>query len=51
MPWKAKDARRFSKSVEPRKWAKIANEVLRRTMDEALAVKVANAKAKRRKKK
>lgn len=49
MPWTKKDAKRFSKSVEAELWAKIANAVLKKTGDEGMAIRVANAKAKRKK--
>lgn len=50
MPWKPKDAKRFSKKVEARMWAEIANRVLKRTGDEGMAIRVANVKARKKKK-
>ena len=55
MPWTAKDAKRFKKGLSPeqaKKWAKIANSVLRQCLSdggsnktcEARAIKIANAK-------
>lgn len=55
MPWKAKGAKRHTKRASTpakrKKWAKIANSVLRKTGKEGLAVRVANAALKKRKKK
>ena len=54
MPWTAADATRHTKSArtaaQKRKWARVANAVLKKTGNEALAIKIANAavKVKRR---
>jgi hypothetical protein len=46
MPWKARDARRFTKKASTRAakaaWAEVANSVLAKTGDEARAVRTAN---------
>lgn len=48
MPWTAADARRHDKQADTpakrAKWAAIANAVLKRTGDEVLAIKTANAR-------
>lgn len=48
MPWSPEDASRFTKKarthLKRKKWAKIANAVLRSTGDEGTAVRVANSK-------
>lgn len=48
MPWDSKDARRFTHdpSVDPKKWAAIADAIRRRTSNEGLAIRIANSKAK-----
>lgn len=54
MPWKSKDAERHTKKadtpVEQRQWKDVANSVLKRTGDEARAIRSANAVVARRKK-
>lgn len=47
MPWSSSDASRHSKKASPKKWATIANAVLKETGDDVKAIKIANAKAKR----
>lgn len=45
MPWSSNDADRFKKGLSEnskRRWAEIANEVLRKTGNESNAIKVAN---------
>ncbi len=53
MPWTAKDASRKTKKAKSpkakRQWSDVANSVLKRTGDEARAIKSANAVVKRRK--
>ena len=51
MPWKAKDAKKHKKgltSAEARRWAKIANEVLADSGDEGKAIRIANARCKKK---
>lgn len=47
MPWKPSDAVQHTKKAaspsKQKKWAKIANEVLKSTGDDAKAIKTANA--------
>ncbi len=54
MPWKSNDApRKTKKASTPKKrrmWKDIANSVLKKTGDEARAIKSANAVVGRRKK-
>lgn len=51
MPWTPADAQRHDSKVkspaEKRQWADVANSVLKRTGDEAQAVKTANGVIKR----
>lgn len=51
MPWTAKDARRHTKKADTparqKTWARVANDVLSRTGDEARAAKMANGVIKR----
>ena len=46
MPWRARDARRFTRKARSpaskAMWAEVANDVLRKTGDEARAVRTAN---------
>jgi len=53
MPWKAKDAGRFTKKAKTKTdktvWTEVANSVLSKTGDEARAIKQANAVIRRRK--
>jgi len=53
MPWTAKDASRKTKKAKSpkakRQWSAVANSVLKRTGDDALAIREANAVVKRRK--
>ncbi len=53
MPWTPKDASRKTKKAKSpkvkRQWSDVANSVLKRTGDEARAIKSANAVVKRRK--
>lgn len=46
MPWRPSDAKKHTKKARTpalqKKWARIANAVLRSTGDEALAIKIAN---------
>jgi len=47
MPWTPKDADRFKKGLtkkQKKKWAAIANAVLRRTGDDATAIRIANSR-------
>lgn len=50
MPWDKDDAKGKTKKAntpaKKRKWAKIANAVLKDSGDEALAIRVANSKIK-----
>ena len=48
MPWTPKDAKRHSKSADPKKWAAIADAVLKKTGNDVSAIKIANAKAKKK---
>lgn len=52
MPWKPKDATRFTKrartSEAKREWASDANKALGRGASEGAAIRMANAVAKRR---
>jgi hypothetical protein len=52
MPWNPKDAMRHTKAAstpkKQRQWADVANSVLKRTGDEGLAVRQANAVIKKR---
>jgi hypothetical protein len=52
MPWNPKDAKRHTKAAstpkKQRQWADVANSVLKRTGDEGLAVRQANAVIKKR---
>lgn len=54
MPWGPKDAVKHTKkattTVAQRQWADVANGVLKRTGDEARAIRSANATVGRRKK-
>ena len=45
MPWTAADASRFTKHAKgkEKQWAQTANAVLKRTGDDAVAIKAANA--------
>lgn len=51
MPWDSRDALRHTKKADTKEkqsaWSKIANAVLRKTGDEASAVRIANAQIKR----
>lgn len=52
MPWKAADAKRFKKGLssdQAKKWAAVANRVLKDTGDEGKAVRVANSQVKKKK--
>ncbi len=53
MPWTPKDASSKTKKAKSpkakRQWSDVANSVLKRTGDEARAIKSANAVVKRRK--
>jgi len=55
MPWTAKDAPKHTKAaktpVARRQWAHVADAVLKKTGDDAQAVRAANAVVKRRRKK
>lgn len=46
MPWKPKDSKRFTHKADTpakqKKWAEVANTVLRQTGDEGRAVRTAN---------
>lgn len=45
MPWNPNDADRFKKGLSPsskRRWAEVANEVLKKTGSESSAIKAAN---------
>jgi uncharacterized protein YdaT len=48
MPWSPSDAPKHDKDAntpeKQRKWAKIANAVLKRTGDDAMAIRVANSR-------
>lgn len=50
MPWTSKDAKRHDKDAntpkKKRQWAHVANSVLKRTGDEARAVRAANSVVK-----
>lgn len=49
MPWTSNDASRHNKSLSgssKERWARIANAVLSKSGDEALAIKTANARVK-----
>lgn len=50
MPWKPSDAKKHTKKAdtpkEQEKWAKTANSTLKKTGDEARAVRTANATIK-----
>lgn len=52
MPWTSRSAKGHTKKARSPKakkqWAKVANSVLRRTGNEGMAVRMANAVAKRR---
>lgn len=53
MPWKPSDATDHKKGLteaQKKKWAKIANGVLKDTGSEAQAIKIANASVKKKKK-
>lgn len=53
MPWKAKDAKGFTKKAKTpkakRQWAEVSNSMLERGASEASAIKAANAAVKKRK--
>lgn len=53
MPWTAKDAQKKTKKAdtpaEKKKWAKTANAVLKKTGDDAKAVRIANAAISKKK--
>jgi hypothetical protein len=55
MPWKSKDATGHTKKAKSpaakKQWSKTANSVLKRTGDEGVAVRIANAAVKNRSKK
>ena len=55
MPWTAADAKRHTKKAKSpaakRRWSAVANSVLARTGDEAMAVRTANAALSRKRKK
>ena len=55
MPWKAASAKRHTKKAKTpkkkRQWAKVANAVLKKSGDEGMAIRIANAAVKRKKKK
>jgi hypothetical protein len=55
MPWSAKDAAAKTKKAKSptakRQWAHVANSVLKRTGDDARAVREANAAVAKRKRK
>lgn len=45
MPWNPEDATRFKKDISPgskRRWAGVANQVLKETGDEGKAIRTAN---------
>lgn len=45
MPWSEKDATRFKKDCKnKKKWATIANAILRKSGDEGKAIRIANSK-------
>ena len=50
MPWSGKDAKKKTKKADTpakrKRWANIANDVLKKTGDDASAVKIANAAMK-----
>lgn len=51
MPWKASDARRHTrkaKGMGALQWAEVANSVLKKTGDEGMAVREANAVVRKR---
>mgnify|MGYP005840164393 CR=1 FL=1 len=52
MPWKPKDAQRHTRKADTaakqKLWTKIANSTLRRTGDEARAIREANAVMRRK---
>jgi len=54
MPWKPADAKRFTKKADTptaqRQFSEVANSVLKKTGDEARAIRSANAVVGRRKK-
>lgn len=53
MPWKASDAKKFKKGLstaQAKKWAAIANAVLKDTGDEAKAIRTANSRVSVKKK-
>ena len=55
MPWKARDARKFTKKAktpkQKRKWKKVANSMLKHGASDKAAVRAANAVVKRGRKK
>jgi len=55
MPWKSKDATRFTKKakspVAKKQFAAVANKVLQESGDEGKAVRIANAAVKKRRRK
>ena len=51
MPWTAKGASRHKKGLgkaQSKKWSKIANAVLKDSGDEGKAIRIANAKTKKK---
>lgn len=52
MPWKSSDAPKHTKKAdtpaEKKQWAKTANSVLKKTGDDAKAIRIANAAVKKR---
>lgn len=48
MPWKTKDAKGHSKSVDAKKWSRVANAILKKTGNEGQAIRVANTVAKKK---
>jgi len=55
MPWKANDAKHKTKKAksksEQKRWAATANAVLKKTGDDAKAIRIANASVKKKSKK
>lgn len=47
MPWNPGDASRFKKdAANPKRWAEIANAILRETGDEGKAIRIANLRTR-----
>lgn len=54
MPWSAGDAKKHKKGLsktEAKKWAEIANSILKETGDEAKAIRIANSRVGRKRSK